>query len=98
MNYKCPYCKKEYENPTDMANCIIKCDKENKLKEEQERKLKLSKVKDERLLELQNEYNSFKANVEKFENDYGESIVFRSGGHTELFPSLIKVYDILGII
>ena len=58
--YKCEICKKEYDNVWDYANCVSKCSKELRIKEEAEKERK-------RLEEVNGALNRLKAVKKNYE-------------------------------
>lgn len=75
--FKCNYCGKEYDNPEDMARCIITCAEEIKIKEEQNRIENLEKEKEKRKKEVNDAYENFIELSNKYNDDYNKKGSFR---------------------
>lgn len=63
--YECPFCHKKYGIPIAMAYCILKCEKEKKIIEENKRKEQLAKEKEMRFNDVKKSWEIIKKETEK---------------------------------
>ena len=54
--YSCPYCKEEYEEPGDLARCILSCEEKKRIEDEKAKKEKLEAEKQKRYDEVVDAY------------------------------------------
>ena len=73
--YSCPYCKKEYTEPGDLAHCILNCEKNKKIEEEKAKKAKLEAEKQKRYDEVAEAYKKFEELRKQYEDDYGNFLL-----------------------
>ena len=71
MTYKCGFCGKEYENPTDYAVCVNICADKKKREDERIRRENLEKEKGARLEEVRVAQKVFSDLLYKYLKDYG---------------------------
>ena len=85
--YTCPYCNKEYSNPSDLAHCILSCEDKKKREEENRRQAELALTKENRKKEIQDALDNYQKLLKSYLEDYGsisiknDSDLFSIFGH-----------------
>lgn len=88
--YQCVICKKEYEDPVEMAKCTIRCDEKRKKEELEKRKRELIEQENERKVEIQKEFDNLCKLIELYHRDYQKPIDIKSAS----FHSLTKPFNL----
>lgn len=81
--YECPYCGTEYGAPSDLAHCILRCEKK-------EKQAKLTAEKEARYKEVINAYENFEELRSKYVDDYGSFTFKYKSKDEEICASIFK--------
>lgn len=69
--YTCPYCNEEYNNPVDLAHCILSCEEKKKIEEEKKRQEELELTRETREKEIEAVEKKLNELVRAYLKDYG---------------------------
>lgn len=86
--YTCPYCKEEYNSPSDLAHCILSCEDKKKREEEEKRQAELAIKKETRKKEVEEACDNYRKLLKAYIEDYGAiSITSNTDDWTSLLGS-----------
>lgn len=88
------YRGKEFTNPVDMADYILKCDKEDKAKAEQNKQEKLKVEKEERVAELIKAKQEYTNSINNAYDIYQSTINLAKEKYMEVERKFCKDYSI----
>jgi hypothetical protein len=69
--YTCPYCKKDYTDPSDLAHCILSCEDKKKREEKERKKAELALQKETRKKEVEDALDKYYVLLKAYLKDYG---------------------------
>jgi hypothetical protein len=69
--YTCPYCNKEYTEPSELAHCILSCEDKKKQEEEERKKTQLAAERETRMKEIEAVEKHYYELVQSYIKDYG---------------------------
>ena len=69
--YTCPYCKVEYNSPSELAHCILSCEDKKKREDEEKRQAELAIQKEARKKEVGEALENYQKLLKNYIKDYG---------------------------
>ena len=69
--YNCPYCKREYNSPSELAHCILSCEDKKKREDEEKRQAELALQKEARKKEVGEALENYQKLLKNYIKDYG---------------------------
>lgn len=69
--YNCPYCKREYNSPSELAHCILSCEDKKKREDEEKRQAELAIQKETRKKEVGEALENYQKLLKNYIKDYG---------------------------
>ena len=88
--YSCPYCKKKYETPVEMARCILTCEEQKKIEEERAHEKELAAAKEKRRDEINAVAEHYAQLLAAYIRDYGSyDVTGCFDGHNDSIFQLI---------